>query len=138
MNEKLNPEVRVKVAGECEPKNWCKNSYGEIVVIENCWPYGGGGYIPNTTSEWLPKTDLRQKDALTRTAARLIDEVDKAALESTSDASTPNEKPMRARWGNAAGLIMKYSKADKRFRKAIAANDTDALERIVAELKGFL
>lgn len=122
MNDKLPPEVRVKVAEE----------------ITGRPAKADGLHIISGNRHWQPHFVCEQKSALTRTAARLIDEVDKAALESTSDASTPNEKPMRARWGNAAGLIMKYSKADKRFRKAIATNDTDALEGIVAELKGFV
>lgn len=83
MNEKLNPEVRQKVAGECVPDmDW------------RIW-------------KWNPSQQLRHKDALTRTAARLA-----------------------IKTGNAAV----YWKA----LQYIEANDTDALERIVAELMGFV
>jgi hypothetical protein len=127
MTEQLLPEVRLKVAGECVPKDWCKNSYGEVVVIENCWPYGGGGYMPNTTAEWLPEKDFWQKDALTRTVAREIGEL--AEINSMCAGED------YVAFGNKLYKVQDY---DSRLRVSIATDDVPALERLLAELRGWL
>lgn len=92
MNDKLPPEVRVKVAGECAPDmDW------------RIW-------------RWEPERHSPHKVALHRTAARLIEELPTV---------TPSDSQRKR-------LYLYQSNT------AIATNDTDALEGIVAELRGFV
>ena len=95
MNEKLKPEVRKMVAEECRPDR----------------------DHSNTGNLWEPDRDPYDKDALTRTAARLIKE---------------------AYVGSSPTEAMREFVTLQTFADAVSTNDTDALERLVAELKGFV
>lgn len=109
MNDKLPNEVRMKVAEECG--HAASIDYAGNVTAQ----YGKTDFLP-----WRPDAVLMQKDALTRTAARLI-----ADIQLRLDREHPDDyiPPIEA-W-QILGL-------------AIAADDTDFLERFVAELKGFV
>lgn len=125
MNDKLPPEVRVKVAASCsdfEPSNIVivtvhKTGFIEADEKGNQITHSSrvGWNVNKTPADmmwfWEPEERLEQKDALTRTAARLI-----------------AEKP------DCMPRLMLF----ERLGKAIATNDVNALERLVAELKGFL
>lgn len=119
MNEKLEPEVRVKVASATDGLIWVHGKISGHVFK------GRGGDVVY----WNPADNLGQKDALTRTAARLIEQKDVSLavkrVKGMDDSVFEKEYAEVVRLYASLGVHL-------------ANDDVDALERLVAELKGFV
>lgn len=109
MNDKLPPEVRVKVAEECHPPEHLWHWELRADTPYEVWK-GSGVH----RKAWNPEYYLEHWQSLNRTAARLINE------------------------GGLAVRREQISEEVIRYIDAVHSNDTDALEGIVAELLGFL